>query len=80
MRRESIRTANKTLTDLADFSHIYWTLEKNVLISIEALISGYFEPEKLRDRPPNKAATPLLVKTIEFHSRGHAGFVWRSSP
>ena len=32
---------------------------KYVLISIKALISGYFEPKKLRARPPNKAATPL---------------------
>ena len=80
LRQESIRTADKNLTDFAVLSQIYWVLEKSVLISIEALISGYFEPEKLRDRPPNKAATPLLVKTIEFHSRGHSGFVWRSSP
>ena len=80
LRQESIRTADKNLTDFAVLSQIYWVLEKSVLISIEALISGYFEPEKLRDRPPNKAATPLLVKTIEFHSRGHFGFVWGSSP
>ena len=32
---------------------------KNVLISIEALICGYFEPKKLRARPSNEAATPL---------------------
>ena len=80
LRQESIRTADKNLTDFAVLSQIYWVLEKSVLISIEALICGYFEPKKLRDRPPNKAATPLLVKTIEFHSRGHFGFVWRSSP
>ena len=45
-------------SDLADFSKIYWALEKNVLISIEALICGYFEPKKLRARLPNKVATP----------------------
>ena len=48
---------NLTVSD--DLSKIYWVLEKNVLISIEALICGYFEPKKLRARPPNKAATPL---------------------
>ena len=32
---------------------------KYVLISIKALMSGYFEPKKLRARPPNKADTPL---------------------
>ncbi len=45
----------QNLTDFANLSKIYWVLEKNVLISIEALISGYFEPKKLRARPPNKA-------------------------
>ena len=46
-------------SDLADFSKIYWVLEKNVIISIEALICGYFEPKKLMARLPNKTATPL---------------------
>ena len=32
---------------------------KYVLISIVALICGYFDPKKLRARPPNKAVTPL---------------------
>ena len=32
---------------------------KYILISIKALICGYFEPKKLRARPQNKAATPL---------------------
>ena len=47
----------QNLTDFANLSKIYWVLEKNVLISIEALISGYFEPKKLRARPLNKADT-----------------------
>ena len=59
LRQESIRTADKNLTDFAILSQIYWVLEKSVLISIEALICGYFEQKKLRARPPNKAATPL---------------------
>ena len=46
-------------SDLANFSKIYWALEKNVLISIEALTCGYFVPKKLRARPPNKASTPI---------------------
>ena len=49
----------QNLTDFANLSKIYWVLEKNVLISIEALICGYFEPKKLRARPPNKASTPI---------------------
>ena len=32
---------------------------KTVIISIDALIFGYFEPKKLRARPPNEVATPL---------------------
>ena len=48
----------QNLTVFANLSKIYWVLEKNVLISIEALICGYFEPKKLRARLPNKAATP----------------------
>ena len=47
----------QNLTDFANLSKIYWVLEKNVLISIEALICGYFEPKKLRARPLNKADT-----------------------
>ena len=48
----------QNLTDFANLSKIYWVLEKNVLISIEALYSGYLEPKKLRAGLKNKAATP----------------------
>ena len=34
---------------------VYHIYRKNVIISIEALIYGYFEPKKLRTRPLNKA-------------------------
>jgi len=47
----------KDLTDFADLSKIYWVLEKNVLLSIEALICGYFEPKKTKGKPLNKADT-----------------------
>ena len=53
---------------------------KMTMISNKALISGYFEPKKLRARPPNKAATPLSVKNIEFPLRGRGEFVWGPSP
>ncbi len=52
-------TILKRSTDFADLSKIDWVLEKKALISIEALICGYFEPKKLRARTPKKAATAL---------------------
>ncbi len=53
---------------------------KYVLVSIEALCSGYLEPKKLRASSKIKARTLLLVKVVDFHSNGCGGFVLRPSP
>ena len=45
-----------------------------------ALICAYFEPKKLRARPPNKAATPSLMKLDLFQLKGRGGFIWGPSP
>ena len=58
LRRESIRTANKIVTILANLSPKYLCYRKYVLVSIKALCCGYLEPKKLRARPSNEAPTP----------------------
>ena len=60
LRQESIRTADKSLAVLAKFCLNHLCYRKNVLISIEALICGYFEPKKLRAGLQKKAATEKL--------------------
>ena len=79
IEKTSVLLVKQTFFQLFNFdgsyspNHVFY--RKNALISIKGAICGYLEPKKLRARPPNKAATPLEVKNIEFGSRGGSGFV-----
>ena len=64
----------QNLTDFANLSKIYWVLEKNVLISIEALICGYFEPKKLMWRVVYQNFQKILVSKKKFIP--HIGAWW----
>ena len=56
---ECIHTARFSVLRFGLYSPKHMFYRKIALISIKALICGYFEPKKLRTRPPNKAVTSL---------------------
>ena len=55
-------------------------VQRHIVPHLKALIFSSLEPEGQRAWPPNKATTPLEMKTIKFHSSGRGGFVWGPRP
>ena len=77
---KSLHTILISNSDLANFTKKHWEFENMGILSIEALICGCLEPKNLRAGLQNKAATPLQLKTIQFHLKGRGGFVWMPTP